>query len=128
MPRTTVSAVRSTTGVTAQDVPDVDVELYIADAAVWVAVNLEGRCPQATEDTLEVVERYLAAHFMTARAPQLQSATRGDVSERYTRGGETTTYLETAAGMDPCGIVDDLLLAKRPRVRFRVGKGFGASK
>ena len=123
MARTTVSdvqAIISTSLATAQ------VQAFIDDASLWVDTFLEGACTALTATILTTVEKYLAAHMITARDPSLTSAKWDKVSETYQRDGKTSEYLRAAIALDPCGIVSEKFLEqekKRP-VKFRMGEGF----
>lgn len=95
---------------------------YIADASVWVDMHLAGQ--GISDALLEVIEKYLACHFITLRDPRLKAAKFGDTSETYQRDGEVTEYLKAAMALDPTGIIADLFTPSKPRFRFRVGQGY----
>jgi len=102
------------------------IEAFIDDANLWVTTFLVGACTAMTTALLVAVEKYLAAHFITARDPRLRSAKLADVSETYQRADVVSEYLRTAISLDPCGIVAATFLDqdKRLPVRFRMGAGF----
>lgn len=102
------------------------IEDFITDAHVWVNKFLNGVCTSLTETELTVIEKYLAAHFITLKEPRLKQVKLGDVSETYQRDDKVTEYLTTAASFDPCGIIEDHLIpsSTKKRVQFRVGEGF----
>lgn len=102
------------------------VQAAIGDASTWVDAHLVGACSRLTDALLVVIEKYLAAHLLTARDPRLKSAKRGDVSETYVGSDENDQYILTAARMDPCGIVRREFLGSRG-VLFRVGAGYDSS-
>lgn len=101
---------------------------FIDDASLWIDTNLVGKCSALTTAVLTAVEKYLAAHFASSRYAVLKSAKRGDTQEGYAGRGDdrVTPYLLTAASLDPCGIVQDLLVDGTDKTRGRafVGRGY----
>ena len=90
--------------------------LFVEQADLWVATYLVPACPAMTDDLRGMVTLYLAAHYATiaetGKGGELSSAQRGDIRESYTTIGTdstNTTYLRTAAGFDPCGVLRGLL-------------------
>jgi hypothetical protein len=125
--RTNADDVAATLGLT---VASGALDIFIADAALWVDNNLEGQtCVDA--DKLEFIERHIAAHLYTqsqeGSTGQLVGAARADINERYAqrKGTEAgiTTFIRSAAAYDPCGIVAEFWLGKR-RLRYHVGAGY----
>jgi len=127
--RTSVAEVLALVGDTSLD--DEFVIGLIADASQWVDRNLVGACSQQTAESLEQVERYLAAHLITRGGPEgstgpLKSSTRDVISETYDTGNVDTDaakrFAQIAASFDPCGIVAEKWLGKlRPRALFARG-------
>lgn len=120
MPRCTHDEVRA---ISASDADVVVIDECIRDASTWVDLQLAGKCPEQTEQSLAAVEKWLAAHFLTQQDPVLRSATRGDISESYATDTDAPIFARQAATFDPCGIVAAAFLGK-VRVMARAGRGF----
>lgn len=124
--RTSEPAVRQIikTGLTA---PEINV--FIADASLWVDEELSVVTPALSDARLEVIERWLTAALIRTRDLGLANTTLEDVSEKYQVDSEVTDYLLRAASMDPTGAVRRHFLAAKPtmapvNVIARVGPGF----
>lgn len=102
-------------------------EAFIGDASLWVDTHLVGACTALTAAVLKAVEKYLAAHYLSMRYPVLKSAKVGDTQDTFQVAGddEVTPYLRAAAGLDPCGIVQDLLVAQKHRTAGKAYIGAG---
>jgi len=99
------------------------VKAFIMDAHIWVEANLVGKCDALTDEILEAVEKYLTAHFISVREPQVTSLKHDDISESYSK----QDYLGLAASLDPCGVIEDTLgETGKSRAKFRFGAGFDA--
>lgn len=87
---------------------------FIMAASTLVDNVLSGT--DLSADTLYEIERYLAAHFMTARQQQVRSQKIGDAQETYsTAFGEmlkSSTYGQMALVLDTSGKLADV--GKRP--------------
>jgi hypothetical protein len=108
------------------ELSNAEIEAFIADASLWVDQNLVGACTAVTDDILKAVEKYLAAHMITARDALLRASKLQDVSETYQRDEAVSEYLRIAISLDPCGVVSEKFLDQENKrsVRFRVGEGF----
>lgn len=111
------------------DLTEPEIEAFIDDASVWIDSHLDGECGGLSDSALAVIEKYLAAHLITARDPRLKSKTRGDVSDSYQRDGSMSEYLKMAIALDPCGIIKDSFQPSpnQRSARFRVGAGYDPS-
>jgi len=120
--RTNGAAVKAIldTDLTASEVEDA----FIPDASGWIDDNLTGK--GIGSGTLTTIEKYLAAHFVTARDPRTTEEKLGDARERLQRDTKVSEYLKIAAGLDPTGTVEDQFMpgSGRPKVKFRVGAGY----
>ena len=124
MARTTVADVQLIfqTSVT---ITDPQIQAFIDDASLWIDNNLVDGCPDLSDADLIVVEKYLAAYFLSARDPRLRSAVFGDVAETYQNNPQINDYLRIAMSLDPCGIIATNFASTPKRgVKFRVGDGF----
>ena len=123
MARTTVSAVQA---IIDTSLTDPQIQAFIDDASLWVDTFLEGACTALTTAILTAIEKYLAAHLITARDARLKSGKFDDVAEAYQRDAVVSEYLRAAISLDPCGIVTEKFLEqeKRRPAKFRVGEGF----
>lgn len=113
--------------------PDVDLDgdalaALIDDASAWVDAHLVGR--GLSDETLESVEKYLAAHLAVQASNgaggQIVQEQVDDTSQR--RQGSTdaagvSSYLRIAASFDRTGRVAHYWMGK-PLLRYRVGSGF----
>lgn len=119
----------SHTTATASDVQDLlDTDLtaseigpFLTAAQRFVTDRLEDE--DIADATLTEIEKYLAAHIVTARDPRLTEAQRGDVRDRYQRDAETSEYLKIAIMLDTTGALEDEFGETR-KVAFRMGAGY----
>jgi hypothetical protein len=95
-------------------------EAFLADAETWVTLRLVPRGVE--EPALSAVQKYLAAHFATARESRVMEGQIGDVRERFQRG-PVNEYLALAKSFDPTGLVGQEFGDER-RFSFRVGAGY----
>lgn len=123
MARVTVTQLRLVVGPGATDA---ELSAFIDDASLWVDTKLVGACPELTDAILAGVEKYVAAHYSSLRYPTRASVKIGDTSESFAGpSNRTSSYLEAAAALDPCGIVrTELVDPEKPRGLFRVGAGY----
>lgn len=90
------------------------IQVFIADASLWVTEELASLASPPSDDRLEVIERWLAAALIRVRDLGLQTASIKDVKEQYQVDPEVTDYLLRAASFDPTGTVRDHFLAAKP--------------
>lgn len=101
------------------------INAFIDDASAWVDLHLAGKCAGLGTTELTIIEKYLAAHLISAREPLIRSKRRGDVWDEYQRDGKKSEYLKAAMAYDACGIIDEAFSeSDGKRFQFRVGKGF----
>lgn len=101
---------------------DAQVSAFIDDASV-VVDDIASADATITSAKLTLIEKYLAAHFVTLRDPRLTKAALADVQESYQRDAEMTEYLKAAIALDPTGIIEDAF-TDRPVFGFRVSAGY----
>lgn len=87
--------------------PSIDLDVFIATAHELVAEFCEDK--GYTDSRLELIERYLSAHFYTLRDPRPVSEKAGEVSVTYqskvalrlstSHYGQTAMLLDTAGGL-----------------------------
>jgi hypothetical protein len=56
---------------------------------------------------LELIERYLAAHFASTQDPRVSDASVGDSNVSYGDQRDAATYFATASSLDPTGTLSD---------------------
>lgn len=107
------------------DLETEQIQAFLDDASRWVTVHLSADTTFAATD-LALIEKYLAAHFLTARDPRLTQGKWDDVSESFQRHKEVSEYLRIAIGFDPTGKVEGAFgpPSSKSRVRFRFGDGY----
>lgn len=112
MPRTTAAAVKEIIEVdetiSTDLVPFIEAATMLVDRVVAVAVDESGNV-YYTAPQLEVIERWLAAHFYAVRDPRVVTEGAGSVMVRYeshvelnlnnTRYGQQAMLLDTAGGL-----------------------------
>lgn len=106
---------------------DEELTAFITDANLWVNAHLVGACTAMTDALLALIEKYLAADLSTVKYPVLKSQKVGPAQDVFAGAGNDTAsqYLRKAAQIDPCGIVQDMLVAEgKVRGKFRVGAGY----
>lgn len=104
MARTTPSAVA---GIIEVD-PAIDLAPFIETAAVFVdEIAADSAAPP--EARLEIIERWLAAHFYATRDPRAAAEGAGGVSATYQNavavGFENSHYGQVAVRLDPTGLL-----------------------
>ena len=112
--RTTVAAVKE---ILNTNLSTPQLTAFITDVNLWVTEQLATLSPPASNERLEVIERYLACAMIRLRevtGSALTAATIGDVSESYALPASVRDYLDTAAGFDATGTVRRHFLAPRP--------------
>lgn len=104
MARTTQSAVEAIIEVDGDAIPDISP--FIDDAALVVEEDL-AVLDTLSESRLELIERYLTAHFIAIRDPRVASEKAGPVSASYQyKLGDAlkgTTYGQAALALDSTG-------------------------
>lgn len=89
------------------DLPDATIHAYIN-----VAVVKRKEVVAAATDSLPTarqaaIEKYLAAHFLTAQDPRPDTEKHESLTVSYgSDGGEATDYLEIATSLDPTGTLN----------------------
>lgn len=119
----------SHTNATASDVQDLldtdlttsEIDPFLTAAQRFVTDRLEGE--GVANATLTEIEKYLAAHIVTARDPRLTEAERDEIRDVYQRDAETSEYLKIAIMLDPTGELEDEFGDTR-KVKFRMGAGY----
>lgn len=119
MARTSVSAVEDVLETT---INAIQLQAFIDGANAFVDEHLTNK--GVGSSLLTEIEKYLAAHFASARDPQTRSESLGDASVTYQRSGDVTEYLRIAAGLDPTGAVEGQLMDGDPEFVFRAGAGY----
>ena len=102
--------------------PAVDTETFagpiaVANAMVNNYIVNNSKCASVDDTTLELIERYLAAHYYALDNPSIVSESADGTSETYERGQtgmglDSTRFGQTALELDTCG---GLLAAKKRR-------------
>lgn len=119
MARTNIAAVKL---ILDTKLTDPQLQAFVDDASLWVTTHLGSAGLGA--DLLKSLEKWLAAHFATAREPRLKSQRHGDDGEVYQRDLYVSEYLRQAVGLDPTGIVEDRLSPEgKQKVSFRASEG-----
>lgn len=127
MARTTKALIEKIIDVDAEIIPDDDaMEPFILMAnelVTEVCTGDAGPTTAYTDDRLELIERWLAAHFYTNRDPRTKSEKAGSVSESYQTqidlGFDSSHYGQTAMRLDTNGGLAKLnedTKAGKPRV------------
>lgn len=122
--RTTVADVQA---ILDTDLTSAQLTAFITDASLWVDTHLAGACTALSTSILTAVEKYLAAHYATARDPRLKSVKLDDTQESYQRDATVSEYLKIAAELDPCGVVRDRLIEGKRSAIWRVGSGYDST-
>lgn len=113
--RTTTTAVQTLLGANFGPLPDgtnpdlqpyVDTGSMVTDNVVNVAA---GRGWTLTASNLELIERWLSAHFYTKMDPLYASKSEGGASGSFVSGKEAERYKQGAIDVDPSGSVNILL-------------------
>lgn len=101
------------------------IDAFIEDATLIVD-RLAADCGSLSTAELTMIEKYMAAHLLTAREARIKHKRRGDVTDVYQRDGEMSEYLKAAIGMDPCGVLKQMFDPPEDQVAlsFRVGAGY----
>jgi len=121
MARTTATQVL---GILKTQVTAETVELFMADASLWVTEELVVK--GLSTDRLELIERYLTCALVRLRDLGLTSVKMDDVTEHYQVDPQVSDYLLRAASFDPSGTVRRTFVPpKDVRVASAVvGRGF----
>jgi hypothetical protein len=120
MARTTEAAVRLAIDT---DLTSDQVLAFIDDASTFVD-DIASADTTISSAKLTLIEKYLAAHFVTLRDPRLKASKIGDTSDTFQRDDEVSEYLKAAIALDPTGTIDDAFDDERNKFRFRVGTGY----
>jgi len=86
--------------------PPTDLDPFITDANLLVTEELAST--SMSDDRLELIEKYLSAHFASIPNPLVKQESISSVSESYERAGigkglEATTYGQQAISLDKSG-------------------------
>lgn len=113
----------------------------VADVSGWIDRELVGACEGQTPESLEAIERYLAAHLITKGGTAgssggvavLKKSVRADITDEYDTGAAASAAVEAptrfavvAASFDRCGIVAEFWLGKR-RARGSFVRGYASA-
>lgn len=120
MARTTEAAVKLTIDTT---LSTAQIDAFIADASAIVD-DISSADSTIGTAKLTLIEKYLAAHFVTLRDPRLKGQKVGDTTDTLQRDPEVSEYLKAAIALDPTGTIRDAFDDEKVQFRFRVGTGY----
>lgn len=107
MPRTALADVRDIIDIDS-DIKGEELQAFVKDANLIVDDRLKGQ--NISDEQLEMIEKWLAAHLVALRDQRIASDSVGASEKVYegdtNRGGlELTRYGQTAIALDPTGLL-----------------------